>query len=108
MSPESKVLLKNFDKYFLRKYHWRYHLLIVDNHLFGCYSFFLQAHRHGDKLTHSYDLLEIKHDPKLYEAVLRDLKSHTELSIEYRDTDHLVHPGQNINIDNNHGHYSHK
>lgn len=105
MLKESKQLLNNLDKYFLRKYKWRYHLLIVDNHYFHCYSFFLQAYRQGDKLLHSYDLLEIKHDKKMYEQVLKDLKAHSQLTIEYRDTHNLVHPGKDINYDTGHGHY---
>lgn len=106
MLSESKDLIENFDKHFLRKYKWRYKLLVVDNHLFNCYSFFLQAYRYGDKLLHSYDLLQIPHDEKLYQEVLTDLKAHTQLSIEFRDTHNLVHPGREITVDKNHGHYS--
>lgn len=105
MLKESRTLIENFDKYFLRKYKWRYHLMIVDNHLFNCYSFFLQAHREKEKVIHSYDLLEIPHKQGLYKQVLADLKKHTQLSIEYRDTDHLVHPGVDIVKDLSHGHY---
>ncbi|WP_010623419.1 hypothetical protein [Companilactobacillus versmoldensis] len=105
MLKESKELIRNYDKHFLRKYRWRYHLLIVDNHLFDCYSFFLQAHREKDKLLHSYDLLEIPHKEELYRQVLIDLKKHTQMSIEYRDTKHLVHPGSDIVHDLSHGHY---
>lgn len=105
MLKESKTLIANLNKHFLRKYKWRYHILIVDNHFFDCYSFFLQAYRFGDKLHHSYDLVDIPHKKKLYEQVLRDLKQHSQLSIEYRDTHHLVHPGEDISVDKNHGHY---
>lgn len=104
MLSESKTLIANLDQHFLRKFRWRYHVLIVDNHLFDCYSFFLQAHKQGERLTHSYDLLEIKHDKALYQQVLADLKAHTQLSIEYRDTHHLVHPGRDIVKDLTHGH----
>lgn len=104
MLRESKKLIENFDKYFLRKYHWRYHLLIVDNHLFHCYGFFLQAQKSDERLIHSYDLLEMPHDKELYQQVLVDLRSHTELSIEFRDTHHLVHPGKDIVRDLMHGH----
>lgn len=104
---ESKVLIENFDQKFLRKYRWRYHLLVVDNHLFDCYSFFLQAHRENEKLIHSYDLLEIPHNAQLYEQVLADLKAHTQLSIDYRNTRHLVRPGKIIGKDLDHGHGPH-
>ncbi|WP_455386841.1 hypothetical protein [Lactiplantibacillus pentosus] len=67
MLAESKQLIANFDRYFLRRYQWRYHLLIVDNHLFDCYTFFLQAQRARERLIHSYDLLEIPHRPSLYQ-----------------------------------------
>lgn len=106
MIPESKILIKNIEKYFLRRYKWRYHILIVDNHLFNCYSFFLQAKRSGDKLVHSHDLLEIPHDQELYAIVMEDLKNYTALSIEFRDTHHLVHPGTDIVHDVDHGHYA--
>ena len=105
MLKESKTLIQNFDKHFLRKYNWRYHLLIVDNKLFHCYSFFLQAYRKNEQLLHSYDLLEIPHDQATYQQILTDLKAHTQLRIEYRDTDHLVHPGKDIKYDVKNGHY---
>ncbi|WP_260199556.1 hypothetical protein [Lactiplantibacillus pentosus] len=38
------------------------------------------------------------------QQVLADLKQHTELRIEYRDTHHLVHPGTDIVHDLEHGH----
>lgn len=104
MLKESKMLLANFDQYFLRRYQWRYHLMIVDNHLFDCYTFFLQAQRANEKLLHSYDLLEIPRDETLYQQVLADLQAHTKLSIEFRNTHHLVHPGTNIVHDLEHGH----
>ena len=106
MLSETKVLIQNFDRYFLRQTHWRYHILIVDNHLFDCYTFFLQAQRTGQKLVHSHDLLEIPHDNELYYEVLSDLKKHTQLNIEFRDTHHLVRPGATILNDNVHGHYA--
>lgn len=105
MLKESKILIQNFDKHFLRKYNWRYHLLIVDNHLFDKYIFFLQTFKKNERLVYSYDLLEIEHDEKLYSEVLQDLRNHTQLRIEYRDTDHLVHPGKDIQLDKSHGHY---
>ncbi|ETY74369.1 hypothetical protein [Lactiplantibacillus fabifermentans] len=105
MLAESKALIANLDRYFLRRYQWRYHILIVDNHLFNCYSFFLQAQRGGERLIHSYDLLEIPHRVALYQEVCHDLQAHSALSIEYRDTHHLVHPGADIVQDLAHGHY---
>ena len=104
MLKAEQVLIRNFDRYFLRKYQWRYHLLIVDNHFFDCYSFFLQAQHHGEQLIHSYDLLEISHEPHLYQQVLTTLKQHTQLRIEFRDTHHLVHPGADLKQDLVHGH----
>ncbi len=104
MLQASKTLIQNFERYFLHRYQWRYHVLVVDNHLFDCYSFFLQARRANERLVHSYDLLEIPHDPAVYDQVLADLKRHTQLSIEYRDTHHLVHPGTDIVRDLTHGH----
>ncbi|MQS52185.1 hypothetical protein [Companilactobacillus mishanensis] len=105
MIKESRILIENYDKKFLRKYKWRYHLLVVDNKLFHCYSFFLQAYRQGDNLNYSYDLLDIPHKEGMYRQVLADLKKHSKLWIEYRDTDHLVRPGEVISEDLHHGHY---
>ena len=103
---ESKTLFENLDRHFLRHYKWQYHILVVDNHLFNCFSFFLQARRVPYKLVHSYDLLEISHKKGLYQQILHDLKQHTKLTIEYRDTHHLVHPGQDIKKDLAHGHHA--
>lgn len=104
MIRESKMLIENFDNKFLRKYHWRYHILVVDNHFYDCYSFFLQAYHYPDKLHYSYDLVEFDHDKAKYGQVMKDLKAHTNLSIEYRDTHHLVHPGTDVVFDPSHGH----
>lgn len=101
---ESLVLLNNLDQYFKRRYKWRYRILVVNNHLYDLYSFFLQAWRDQTVLVHSYDLLEFKRDPAIYTEVLRDLKRSTQLTIEYRDTHQLVHPGADITHDNVHGH----
>lgn len=104
MIRESKTLLANLDKRFLLKYHWRYHILAVDNRFFHNYSFFLQAYHYPDMLHYSYDLVEFEHDKAKYGQVLKDLKEHSNLFIEYRDTDHLVHPGTDIVFDASHGH----
>ena len=104
MIKESEELIHNFDRLFLRKYKFRYKILIVDNHFFKVYSFFLNSYKHGTLLHYSDDLLEIPHDPALYRQVLTDLKAHTNLSIEFRDTHHLVHPGTDIVTDLQHGH----
>lgn len=104
MIAESKTLITNFDRLFLRKYKWRYKILVVDNHFYQVYSFFLNSYKYGNRLHYSDDLLEIPHDPALYARVLADLKAHTNLSIEYRDTHTLVHPGTDVTFDANHGH----
>lgn len=104
MIRESKTLLANLDRYFLRKYKWRYHILVVDNHFYHRYSFFLQAQRHGDALHYSYDLVEFEHNKAKYGQVLKDLRAHTQLRLEFRDTHHLVHPGTDVVFDASHGH----
>lgn len=104
MIRESKTLLENINKYFTRKYGWQYRILVVDNHFYNCYSFFLQS-RHGhDKLHYSKDLLEFKRGKSKYGQVIKDLKDHYQLTIEYRDTHHLIHPGTDIIHDLSHGH----
>lgn len=104
MLRESKIMLANIDRYFQRKYRWRYHVLVVDNHFYDCYSFFLQAYRYPDKLHYSYDLVEFDHNKAKYGQVLKDLRDHYQFSIEFRDTHHLVHPGTDIVFDASHGH----
>jgi hypothetical protein len=104
MIRESKLMLKNLNHHFQRKYNWRYSILVVDNRFYSCYSLFLQAHHHPDLLHYSWDLVEFEHDKAKYGQVMRDLKQHCNLSIEYRDTDHLVHPGTDIVFDASHGH----
>lgn len=104
MIRESRTLLANLDKHFLRKYRWRYHILVVDNHFYHCYSFFLQAFKYHEKLRYSYDLVEFEHNKAKYGQVLKDLKDHYNLTIEFRDTNHLVHPGTDIVFDASHGH----
>lgn len=104
MLLESRQLIANFDKYFLRKYKWRYVLMVVNNHYFDRYSFFLQAWRFGDALHYSYDLMEMPRDEAKYQQVMQDLRAHTKMRIEFRDTHDLVHPGRDIVNDTVHGH----
>ena len=104
MIRESKQLLEKIDEKFKRKYNWRYHILIVDNHFMDEYLFFMQSYKHGTKLHYSDDLLEMPRNKALYGQVLKDLKEHCKLSIEFRDTHHLVHPGTDITFDASHGH----
>ncbi|WP_239061457.1 hypothetical protein [Lacticaseibacillus sp. 53-4] len=40
----------------------------------------------------------------MYEHVLKDLKAHTNLTIEYRDTHKLIHPDTDIVHDVSHDH----
>ncbi len=104
MIPESRQLLANYDRYFLRKYRWQYHLLIVNNHFFDCYSFFMQAHRTGDALHYSYDLLEMPRVEATYQQVMADLRAHSKMRIEFRDTHQLYMPEKPITEDPVHGH----
>ncbi|WP_054718754.1 hypothetical protein [Lacticaseibacillus manihotivorans] len=104
MIRESKQLLVKIDEKFQRKYNWRYHILIVNNHFMDEYLFFMQSYKHGTKLHYSDDLLEMPRDKAKYGQVLKDLKEHCKLSIEFRDTHHLVHPGTDITFDASHGH----
>lgn len=104
MIRESKTMLSNLNRHFLRKYKWRYSLLVVDNRFYNCYTFFLLGHHDHDKLHYRWDLVEFERNKAKYGQVLKDLKDHCQLSIEFRDTDHLVHPGTDVVFDASHGH----
>ena len=104
MLEESKELITNLDRYFLRKWGWRYKIIVVNNHYFDVYSFFLQSWKSSEMLRHIYDLVEFTRNESKYEEVIKDLKEHSKLTIEYRDTHHLIMPGNYVNQDSEHGH----
>lgn len=54
-----------------------------------------------------YLVVIINNDLSLDHIVLDDLKAHPQLSIDYRNTRHLVRPGKIIGKDLDHGHGPH-
>lgn len=104
MLAETRELKAQYDHYFLREYRYRYWLLIVDNHFFNCYYFFIEKQKSHTETIHSHELLALEHDPEKYKQVLKELKSFSKLRIEFRNTHQLVHPTKDINNDRIHGH----
>lgn len=105
MRSESKHLIEQYRHYFKRIRQTQYWLVIVDNHFFNKYFFFLYERKIHTKLIKSHELLALKHDKDLYQHVLSDLKSVSNLRIEYRDTHHLIEPSPEITVDKIHGHH---
>ncbi|MGE9133941.1 hypothetical protein [Lacticaseibacillus paracasei] len=101
-----KSMLSQYDHYFTRAPHTRYWLVVVDNHFEDCYSFFIYMQRFKAKLSKSYEIACFKRDKGQYEHFLSSLKQHSNLSIEYRDTRHLIKPDKMIDYDPFHGHNS--
>jgi hypothetical protein len=99
-----KSMLSQYDHYFTRAPHTRYWLVVVDNHFEDCYSFFIYMQRFKAKLTKSYEIACFKRDKGLYEHFLSSLKQHSNLSVEYRDTNHLILPDTEVQQDLIHGH----
>lgn len=104
MIAESRELIEKYHQYFKRLPHYQYWLVIVDNHFFDRYYFFIYSRKLRTKLVRSHELLALVHDKRKYQQVLADLKSISNLSIEYRDTSHLVEPIPEITNDKIHGH----
>lgn len=105
MLAESRQLISAYRKSFKRLPHYQYWLVIVDNHFFDRYYFFLYNRRLKTKLVRSYELLALDHDSAKYQQVLADLKAVSHLRIEYRDTSHLIEPTPEITVDKIHGHH---
>lgn len=101
---ETKLLKAQYEHYFLREYRFRYWLLVVDNHFFNRYYFFLEKQKQGTALLHSHELLALEHDSEKYQQVLKELKQFSKLRIQYRNTHQLVHPTKDIISDRVHGH----
>lgn len=99
-------MLDLYDRYFIRAYRYHYWLVIVDNHFDGVYSIFLYTQKIKAQLVRSYELLTFAKDENRYQQVMTALKQHSKLSIEYRDTRHLIHPGTSVVQDTIHGHHS--
>lgn len=107
MHQEIREMLKLYDHYFTRAYRYRYWLVVVDNHFDGVYSIFLYTQKLKSRLVHSYELLMFSNEDDNYRLVMTALKKHSKLTIEYRDTRHLIHPGTSVVQDTIHGHSSH-
>lgn len=99
-----KSMLSQYDHYFTRAPRTRYWLVVVDNHFEDCYSFFIYMQRFKAKLTKSYEIACFKRNKDQYEHFLSSLKQHSNLSIEYRDTNHLILPDTEVQQDLIHGH----
>ena len=99
-----KSMLSQYDHYFTRAPHSRYWLVVVDNHFENCYSFFIYMQRFKAKLSKSYEIACFARDKGQYEHYLASLKLHSNLSIEYRDTLHLIRPDSDVSEDLIHGH----
>ena len=56
------------------------------------------------RLRKSYEIACLKRDKNQYEHYLASLKKHSNLSIEYRDTNHLILPDTEVQLDLIHGH----
>ncbi|GAA3190588.1 hypothetical protein [Lentilactobacillus kefiri] len=104
MLAESRELIQNYHQYFKRLPHHQYWLVIVDNHFNNRYYFFIYSRKLKTRLVRSHELLALVHDKDKYEQVLTDLKQISHLTIEYRDTSHLVEPIPEITKDKIHGH----
>ena len=100
-------MLSQYDHYFTRAPHTRYWLVVVDNHFEDCYSFFIYMQRFKAKLIKSYEIANFDHLNEQYLAYLTALKQHSNLSVEYRDTNHLIRPDNVTKIDLIHGHHLH-
>lgn len=108
MIAESRQLITAYQKYFKRTFNYQYWLVIVNNHFDHCYAIFLYTRKVHTQLLRSYELVHFSNqDQALYQQVLADLKKTSRLSIEFRDTRHLIHPGTDIVQDTVHGHGSH-
>lgn len=99
-----RAMLAEYDRRFLRKWGYRYWLVVVDNHFEQIHSIFLYTRPGKGRLVKSYELTHFPKDPTLYAAVMAALTAHSKLSITYRSTEHLVHPGSDVVQDTVHGH----
>ncbi|GAA2983727.1 hypothetical protein [Lentilactobacillus parakefiri] len=104
MLSESRELIEKYRQSFKRIPNYQYWLVIVDNHFNDRYYFFIYSRKLKTKLVRSHELLALVHDRHKYQQVLADLKKISHLSIEYRDTAHLVEPMPEITTDKIHGH----
>lgn len=101
---ESKELYARYQHYFLHRYQTRYWLVVVRNHFDSVYGFFLESQRIGENLVHSNKLLSLPFAVNHYARVMQELKSFSKLSIEYRDTHHLIKKVPAVTFDPMHGH----
>lgn len=100
-----KQFQQNYEHYFTRERGFRYWLVVVNNDYDGVYTVFLYAQVLKKRLIRSSELVEFPNTKRiLYEEVLAAIKAETNLSIVYRDTNHLVHPGNDVQVDQQHGH----
>ncbi|MCI2172530.1 hypothetical protein [Schleiferilactobacillus perolens] len=104
MLQESKLLLDRYDHYFTREPNTRYWLVIVNNHYDQMYGFFLYSQKGQEVTVYSHELLALPFSQDLYSQVYRDLQDHSDLPVEYRDTDDLVENVPAVEFDPLHGH----
>lgn len=104
MPSLEQQLDQEYHQHFTQAYRYRYWLVVVNNHFEDVYSIFLYTQKQTAKLSRSYELLSFKRDPKTYARIMAHLKQISHLSIEYRDTHHLIVTGPMPTTDPVHGH----
>lgn len=105
MRPEIRHMHEQYQKYFLRKYKYRYWLVLVDNHFDNVYTLFIYTIKKDTMLLRSYELATWDNgDADLCADMERAIRDMTNLTLVRRDTRHLVHPGKDIVTDAVHGH----
>lgn len=107
MNQTAKTIISNYDRYFVRKFRYRYWLVIVSNYYLDLTTFYLYSKPINRPLTSSHELGYIPFKNKIdFTATLNALKDHSKLTIEYRDTRTPLHPEPVTVTDNYHGHGS--
>ncbi|WP_125980846.1 hypothetical protein [Loigolactobacillus iwatensis] len=107
MIKASQELLERYDAKFTKLFNHEYWLVIVADYYDKVHTFYLYNKHIKQPLTDSHELARVEMaDKDTYTVMLRDLKAHSNLRIEFRDTRRPVRPESTVLVDRVHGHGS--
>ncbi|MCM1636265.1 hypothetical protein [Latilactobacillus sakei] len=99
-----QIIQDGISKYFLQKYGTRYWLVLVDNHFDNVFTLFIYSRFKRDQLTKSHEVITLSRNQMPKTELIKLIRKTSQLSLEFRDTRHLINVVEPIRFDPTHGH----
>lgn len=99
-----QIIQERISKYFLQKYGTRYWLVLVDNHFDNLFSLFIYSRYKRDQLVKSHEVVSLSRNKMPKAELIKIIRKSSQLTLEFRDTRHLINIVEPVHFDPKHGH----